>query len=322
MQIYDLDTLPVSLRTQLAAFNVSDGDPPQDLRFIRRLQKMGHPSSDYYGVYAVERGQLLSRVETLHLPFRGRRGPQKVLGISDVLTRPDGLGRGLARALLGEVHRRETDQGRRWSFLWTHRTWGAHRLYESLGYGDVYSPPIAQRAVPRGTPASPPRGYRWSIARRRDADRLETILRRSTARRLGFVPRPPGSLRIRFRLGWRTPKNHRILREGDRVVGYANLAEDNDWSLAANEVVVLRPRDVEAMVASLEGLARGRWLTFQGTTFVRDAQGLLGSRGYAVYGKSHTVLMAKELGGAGPRGEDVRAVFSDPRFSCHRGDMF
>jgi GNAT superfamily N-acetyltransferase len=322
MRIYELDELPDRLLPQLAAFGVSDGDPPQDLRFIRRLRRMGHPASDYWGVYAVEGDQVLSRVETLQLPFRGRTGPQTVVGIADVLTRPNGIGQGFARALLREVHQREVARGRTWSFLWTHRTWGAHQLYRDLGYEDVYSPPHALGRDLRPRRCDPPAGYRWKAAKASDAGRLERLLARATYRRLGFVPRSRGSTRIRFRLGWRKPENYRILSCGARAVGYAYLSDSSDWNLTTNEVVVTSPDHIEPMVAALGNLARGRWLTFQGTSFVRDAEAALRARGYAIEPSSHTVLMAKPLRSRASRREDLRKVFHDPSFSSHRGDMF
>jgi GNAT superfamily N-acetyltransferase len=325
MHIYSLDELPQALRPQLAAFGVVDGGPPQDWEFIRRLRRhrrTGLPCSEYYAVYAVDEDRVLSRVETLDLVFTGPSGPQTVVGISDVVTRPEGLGRGFARGLLREVHRRGIDQGRDWSFLWTHRTWGAHRLYEELGYEDVYSPPYALRKIPRSARRTPPTGYRWRVASASDAARLERLLAADTARRLGFVPRKPGSARIRFRVGWRKPENHRILSRRSRPVGYAYLSEDSRRNLVAGEVVLTSPAHREAMIGALEGLARGRWLTFQNTTFVRDTDALLRARGYAVYPAAHVVLMAKRLTGAGARGEDLRTVFEDALFSGHRGDMF
>jgi len=322
VQIYDLGSVPKRLLPHLAEFAVTDGDPPQDLSLIRRLQRMGHPASDYWGVYAVEDGQLLSRVETLHLTFAGRRGPQPVVGVSDVLTRPEGIGRGLARALLEEVHRREIAGGRAWSFLWTHRTWGAHRLYRDLGYEDVYSPPNALRRIPRSARREPLAGYRWRVARAPDAERLERLLATATKGRLGFVPRPRGSARIRFHLGWRRPENHRILFREDHAVGYAHLSSTSLWNLTSNEVVVTAPDHTEAMVAGLEGLARGRWLTLQGTSLVRDSESWLRARGYSVLPRSHTVLMARSLGRRAVRGEDLGKGCADPRFSSHRGDMF
>jgi hypothetical protein len=160
------------------------------------------------------------------------------------------------------------------------------------------------------------------VARSSDAGRLERLLRAGTSQRLGFVPRNPGSLGIRFRLGWRKPENHRILSHGPRAVGYANLADDSSWNLTTNEVVLSSPAHIGPMVGALEGLARGRWLTFQGTSFVRDAEATLLERKYSVLPSSHGVLMAKGLGATDSRGEDLRGIFDDPLFSSHRGDMF
>jgi|HubBroStandDraft_1064217.scaffolds.fasta_scaffold186368_1 GNAT superfamily N-acetyltransferase len=322
MRIFDLGELPPSLRPQLAALAVTDGDPPQDFALLRHLQEWGHPGSDYWGVYAVEDGQILSRVETLHLPFRGRVGRQTVVGISDVLTVPTGVRRGLARALLRRIHRREAAAGRRWSFLWTHRTWGAHSLYVDLGYEDVYSPPNALRPIPRSARNEPPAGYRLRMARGDEADRLQRLLDRATRLRLGFVPRGPNSTRIRLRLGWRHRENYRILLRGKRAVGYAYLSASSSWNVSVNEAIVTAPQHSAALLEGLEGLARGRWLTFQGTSFVDDAAERLRERGYRRLPASHAVLMAKPLGPRADRGEDLRTVFQDPRFSSHRGDMF
>jgi GNAT superfamily N-acetyltransferase len=322
MRIYDLDQLPEAVTPQLATFGVSDGDPPQDLALIRRLRRMGHPASDYWGVYAIEGEQVLSRVETLQLDFRGRAGSQKVVGVSDVLTLPSGVGRGFARALLTEVHRREAARGRRWSFLWTHRTWGAHGLYLDLGYQDVYSPPNALRLVPRRARRGPWPEYRWVVARPSDAPRLERLISTATHDRLGFVPRYRGSTRIRFRLGWRRPENYRILLHRGRPVGYVHLPSSADWNLIANEVLVTEPGHARAMLDGLERLAQGRWLVFQATSFVRDSEAELRARGYAIVPTSHSVLMAKPLGPPAGSGEDLRSICSDPAFSSHRGDMF
>lgn len=322
MRIQDLDSLSDRLLPQLVTFGASDGDPPQDAGVIRRLRKMGHPASDYWGVYAVEGDQLLSRVETLHLAFTGRAGPQTVLGISDVLTRPSAVGRGFARTLLREVHRREVARGRTWSFLWTHRTWGAHRLYLELGYRDVYSPVHALRHIPRGMRPTPPSGYRWSVARERDAGRLERLVETANRDRLGFVPRSPGWARIRFAFGWRKPENHRILFQGSKPVGYALISDERDWNLSVNEVILTSTDYIDVMLRSLEGLARGRWLTFQETSFPADAAGPLREFGYTVGSASHEVLMAKHLRPHPPEGEDLLQVFADPLFSGHRGDMF
>jgi GNAT superfamily N-acetyltransferase len=322
MRIYDLAGLPERFRPQLAAFALTDGDPPQDLRFIRRLQRWGHPVSDYYALYAVEGGEVLSRVESLQLPFTGRTGLQLVVGVSDVLTRPEGLGRGFARTLLRSVHRREVASGRQWSFLWTHRSWGAHRLYESMGYADVYSPPNALGPVRRRRRSARPAGYRLAPETASDGSRLERLLTAASRGRLGFVPRPPGSFRTRIRLGWRKSANHHVLTTGSRAVGYAHFSDDSRWNLTANEVAVTSSEHREPMLRSLEAYAGRRPLTFQGTSFVRDSEDLLRAQGYTILPTSHGVLMAKALVGRSAVAEDLRKVFTDPGLSIHRGDMF
>jgi GNAT superfamily N-acetyltransferase len=321
LRVYELRDLPRPLHPQLAAFGLGDGDPPQDRQFVRRLQRLGHPASEYVALYAVDGGQVLSRVESLRLPFSGRRSRQTVVGISDVLTRPEGLGRGFARTLLTEVHRREVAAGRRWAFLWTHRSWGAHRLYESLGYEDVYSPPNAIGWDHVRRARKPPTGYEFPRETATNGVRLERILRSATRGRLGFVPRPAGSLRTRLALGWRKAGSHRVLSKGSQSVGYAHFSDDSLWNLTANEVVVDSPEHLEPMLRSLEVVAGGRSLSFQGTSFVRDAEGLLRPGGYLVLPVSHGVLMAKPLVPRKSLGEDLRTVFSDPSLSSHRGDM-
>jgi GNAT superfamily N-acetyltransferase len=321
MEILDLKQLPRSLHSQLGAIGMLNGDPPQDFAFIRRLRSMGFPAVDYYAVYAVEDREIQSRVEVLQLPFTTQAGAQTVTGISDVSTRPDRVRRGFAGALLREVHRREAARGRRWSLLWTHRSWGAHRLYEALGYRDIYSPPSALRSVGRSGPRRVPKGYGWDRANRRDVVRMERLFDRSTAGRVGMVPRPPRALSIRCRLGWRIPENHRILTAGTETVGYAHLVA-GPGSVSVNEVLVAAPEHASAMLDGLERAAQGRWLTFATTTFVTDHAALLRKRGYAVYPTAHLTLMAKPLMPGRPSSDNPATACRDPQFSCHRTDVF
>lgn len=322
MRIFDLGSLPAALRPQVVRFGVSDGDPPQDVALLRRQTRLGRPASSYYAVYAAEKGQLLSRVETLELPFTGRLGRGLVLGVADVCTLPAAIGRGYATTLLEEVHRRARKAGRPWSFLWTHRTWGAHRLYERLGYRDLYAPPSAMRPTSRRRAGSLPRAYRWTTGRPADGRRLEELLAEATAGRFGFLPRSTGSLALRLAMGWRRPEDHRILWRGSKAVGYAHLTDVSGWNVTSGEVVVTEPEHHEAMLEALEREAAGRWLTFQRTSFVRDAEGLLRERGYDLLWQAHTVLMGRPLGRSSGQRESVASAFDDPRFCSHRSQIF
>ena len=98
---------------------------------------------DYVGVFAVEAGRILGQVFVDRLPYAFRDGPGTISGIAAVGTRPDKGRAGIARLLLTEVHRREREAGIDFAALWTNRSWGAHSLYERLGYRDVYSSPWA-----------------------------------------------------------------------------------------------------------------------------------------------------------------------------------
>lgn len=322
MRILALDQLPERLLAQIASLPALDGDPPMGIDQIRAVRRIGLPFSDYYAVYAVEEEQLLARVETSWYTFTGPGGPQTVAAVCDVLTQPTAGRRGFATALLEEVHRREAALGREWSFLWTHRTWGSHRLYERLGYRDVYSPPVALRALPRPESLRDPDPERWVVPRKAEAKLLEELLAQATQGRQGFVPRFPGSYRARFRLGWRSPRNFRILRDGSQSVGFAQLAATHPTSVVVNEVVVTGPQHLGSMLDALEAEAAGQWLMFETTTFVADAAPLLKARGYDLYPASHRTMMAKPLGD-GPRVlADPAAVCQNPAFSNHRGDMF
>lgn len=321
MRIYALADLPATVRSQLVVPGVMTGDPPRDEEQIRRLRAFGFPLAPYYAVYAVAGGEVLSRVEVIRPTFRTIEGLQVVSGISDVATRPDAVDRGYARALIREVHRREQRAGRRWCLLWTQRSWGAHRLYERLGYRDVYSPPTAVRYLRASPPTRLPRGYAWETAGPGDFPRLERLLRRGTEGRVGFVSRFPGSYRARVRLGWRTLANFRILLEGSEDAGFAYVTLSSTQAEAI-EVLVASPSHRRPMLDALETLAKGRWLVLRTTSFAADVRDELGRRGYGLYAPAHLVLMARRLRGTASDADDVAATCRDVRFSCHRGDVF
>ncbi|HKV90538.1 MAG TPA: GNAT family N-acetyltransferase, partial [Thermoplasmata archaeon] len=320
-RIFDLDELPAELAPQLAAIRWLDHETPQDLPFVRRLRRSGFPASAYFGVYSVERGQILGHVETLALPYRSGSTPETVLGIADVLTHPDALGHGHARRLLEHVHAREAAAGKRWSFLWTHRSWGAHRLYETLGYRDVYSPPSALRRVGRSGRRPVPTGYTWRRASVRDLRVLERLHASATKDRLGFGPRWRGSFRLKHEVGWRPIGDHRLLRKAGEAVGYAYVTGSVE-NLAPHEVIVAGPEHAGPMLAALEGEAAGRWLTFRTTTFVADEWTRLERRGYALYRSAHEVLMARALVEPPGAGRDPAEVAADEAYASQRGEMF
>jgi len=321
MNVTDFDHLPRSLYSQLGVLGLLDGDPPQGIGFVRRFRGLGLPCAEYYAVYAVEDGRILSQVEVVRPRFTSDAGSEVVCGVAGVATRPDAVRRGLAGRLIREVHRREAALGQRWSFLWTHRSWGAHTLYERLGYRDVYSPPSAFRPLGLRRIRRFPSGYEWVTVTRRDLPTLERVFLRSTQGRLGFVSRPPGLLSARVRMGWRVPENHRVLYRRGAAVGYAHLTF-SPWHVGANEVLVDSPEHLVPMIDALESTEPERSFSLGSTTFVRDAQEELERRGYVIYPFAHVTLMARPLTRERRPGEDPARVCADPRFSCHRADAF
>ncbi|MCI4360668.1 MAG: GNAT family N-acetyltransferase, partial [Thermoplasmata archaeon] len=222
LAIRGIDELPDELNPQLAALAWSDHDLPIDLATIRKARALGHPWTPYVGVVAIDDGQVLAQVIVERHRLTDGKTTEEIAGVTGVLTRPDALGRGLCTTLFEEVHRREAALGLRIAMLWTRRTWSAHRLYDKLGYRDVFSHPIALRKLGRSRPPSPRGrdGYTVRKAARRDADLLDALFERAHRTRLGFVPRFPHSFRTRFALGWRTPNSYHVLSHRSTPVGY------------------------------------------------------------------------------------------------------
>ena len=322
-QFLTYDGLSARQRSLAPALDWTDGDPPSIPDQIASARVRGRPFQSYEALYLVVDGVPMAKVGWIRIAFRSRRGTEVVCGLADVVTRGDVTRRGYARSLLREVHRRAKTAGFHWSFLWTRRSWGAHRAYEKEGYRDVYSPTIALRRIPRRV-ARPklPRGYTLRGIRPSDARTLEEILSAATSDRVGFIPRESGSFAVRFRLGWRKPKDWWILRHERVPVGFAQLQKDR-WDVLCRELVTKDPRTSGLWIRLAEWVAQGKWLALGNTTFVGDNLGLLRQRGYAVVRGTHGVLMACPLGRATNRDwEGIQETFHDSRLSLHGGDMF
>ena len=323
MAIKTYEELSARERALAAALDLADGDPPSGPGRISATSVRGRRYRSYEQLFQVVHGVPLARVSSVRLAFRTGSGTQTVCGVADVVTRPDATRRGYARSLLRETHRRARKGGVRWSFLWTRRSWGAHRAYELEGYRDVFSIPIAYRQVPPASPrASPRREFTFRKARSNDAGRLEGLLRRSTAARVGFVPREAGLFATRFRIRFRRPEDFWILSRHRAVVGYAHLTKD-EFDVACREAIVADERAGAAMIEALERVAEGRWLSYTMTTFAPDHREALTDRGYLFLDRTHGVLMAAPLT---PRARaewpEVERAARDPAFSVHNGDMF
>ncbi len=301
--------------------DVLDGDPPIEPSRLNGWLRAGYPFAPYLGFASVEGGRVLGRLGVLRLKLRTGSGDFPVAGLVDVVTRPDSLGRGVATSLLRAVHRRETEDGSAAILLWTRRSWRAHRLYEHLGYRDVYSAPAAVSPGPIRIARRPPSGCELRSARRTDLPTVERLFERASLGRVGWIPSHVPLQRARLRLGWRQPRNYRILWRGGRPVGYVEALVD-PLQVLVREGALLDPADAPAMLSSVERLARGRWVVVSRTTLLGDLHPTLENAGYSFAEIGHSVLMARRLGPRGLASAVVAATARSERYSCHHGDTF
>jgi len=248
--------------------------------------------ADYVGVCALDRGRVVSAVLVHRFPVRTRRGSGTCSGLGAVATLPTHTRRGLARTLIEEVHRRERENGSPFVFLYTGRSIVAHRLYESLGYHDVYDFPKAVRWVPvarRGLP----RGWRWRRATIDDRQSIVGLRAELGRARFGFTREGvdwwPGAGR------WFAPERDSwfVLEQGRNVVAYAGLRAEGELR-ACNEAMARTLAARHYLLRSLESEAPRAWLLL-GAPVLAELRGVSGLRAYRRAPSSYSVLMARSL---------------------------
>jgi GNAT superfamily N-acetyltransferase len=277
--------------------------------------------ADYVGLYAVEGDALLGQVLVLRVPYVFRDEPGVISGIAGVATRPDQGRAGIARALLSEVHRREREAGIRFSALWTNRSWGAHALYEKLGYRDVYSSPwVVHAGTTRRGSMTRRRGLRE--ARSSDLAAIDRLHDRVAIGRLGFCRRPSGFSRTAALSGWIDPAKNLIVAEADHaLLGYANIDRSSQRAVCG-ELVAPSTAAQRTLVEEVRRTARGLPFAFQ-HTIVTDAPELFQDSGYSMVPRSWYVLMGNALGREWTSQEAIRQFATDDRrFLCLAGDRF
>jgi GNAT superfamily N-acetyltransferase len=322
LRIVDFDALPQEMWSQVQLLDLSAGWGMVDLKAMLMATKLGYPSADYFGVFAVEKDEVLSTVRVTRIPYTLPSGRKEIVSaIGGVITRQDHSGQGLARRLLKEVHRREKAYGSRFSLLWTGRNNIAHHLYASLGYVDIYTPELAMVKCIR-KPDAPSERYSLEKARSSDAKTIEQIHSDVTKNRLGFTPRVPGLVGILFKLGWVRPELFRLILRDNEIIGYClEFQKSKGWT-GSSEIVVAGDRaEGEHIIPLLEREAENGWLIL-GNTFVRDNYATLKSRRYSIASFAYTTLMALPLDGT--KAHDIARLLSakDAGFVCHRLDSF
>ncbi|MCI4341478.1 MAG: GNAT family N-acetyltransferase [Thermoplasmata archaeon] len=321
MRFLTYDELQPSMETTRAATNIGSFGRFLTPREIRSWRSHG-AFAEYVGVFAVERGEVVGHTFVSRPPYTypdGSRG--RIAGVALVGSRPDRSGRGIARQMIEEVHRREREEGIEHIALWTNRSWGAHGVYERLGYRDVFLNPFAVRAVPR------PRGRarrvsRTRAARRTDLPALDVLHSRATRGRVGFTPRLPGTLAKQAAMDELDAKKELIVvpRVG-RTRGYARVEVDHD-RIRCSELLAEGPTAARSLLDALEEKARGRVLAWN-LSPLRDLRSELEARKYFLVRAGWYVFMARSVRHESSTAS-VRGALGvqDPRWTVHETDRF
>jgi GNAT superfamily N-acetyltransferase len=319
MQIRGWDELTDDQRGQAALLDWTDWAPPTTTFLLHERWIHGRPYQEYSSLVAIEGRRVLARVGVIRVELRDREGSEPVLGVSDVITDPSALRRGLATRLVAAAHEQARSEGLTKAFLGTRRSWGAHRGYEKIGYVDVYSGPRLLRAIPAARSRRSSR-FHARRGRRSDVPLLQSILDAASVGRVGFIPRSPRSFEARFRLRWREPKDYLILLDGRTPVGYASLSSGTRHVLCT-EAVPIRPSLGRPLLDAIERTAAGKWLGFGTTTFMNDLAREFHRRRYLTVDRAHSVLMVCPLRGSHARGvQATRTLFEDPKLFLHQPD--
>lgn len=318
MRIVSFDELPEDWEPKAQLLDASVDWFPTDFRRMREARRMGYPAADYFGVYAVEGNEVQSAVRVLRVPYTLANGTtETVSGIQGVVTRREWSRRGLAKALLAEVHRREAAFGNRFSMLWMGFWNFSHTLYSSIGYVDVYTPRLAMRRC--NGPKSKRQKYKLTTAKKDDASTIEKLHAESTEGRVGFTPRPKNVLSPLFKLGWVKPDAFRLILSDGEPVGYLQMQKGRG-RVKSDEVVLTKRADPAKVTSLLQSEAASGWLVLQGT-FVRDSSDLLRRLGYLFTDYLYYGLMVRPLEGVH---KDLKRELgtANRAFTCHFLDYF
>jgi len=241
VEYQDADPLGV-LRLNLLGLNYAL--TPERMATILRLDPRPFP---FFGVYAIQDGIVAGQVGVYRLPMLSIDGPEEVGGACAVCTHPAFNRRGVATLLLTEAHARMRAAGLRFSTLGTSRYLVAHRLYQSQGYVDVFSPNVVfarLEDVGRET------HLRAGRAGEHEMELAEEIFERAAAGYLGFARRHRSFLSILVATGDLPSDEVWLLWDGFEPVGYAlvNIQED---LLRLNSLLLVDGVEAAAAVSAL-----------------------------------------------------------------------
>jgi GNAT superfamily N-acetyltransferase len=321
MRFLTYDELPPSMEQDRALLHLAAFGGVYPRRTIELWRRRAKTFAEYVGLFAVEGETLLAQTFVHRIPYAFDEGTEVISGLGAVATRPDRGRRGVARSLLAEIHQREREAGVRYSALWTNRSWGAHHLYEKLGYRDVYSSPWVVHGG-RAIRGAAPRPRELRPARLTDLASIDRLHDRAAIGRLGFCQRPTGFSRTATLSGWLDPGKDLLVAGANRdLVGYAHL-DRTAQRLVCGELVASLTPVRRALVAEVARTARGLPVAFQHTV-VTDHPDLFPASEYSTAPQSWYVLMANALGREWRATAAIRRFATDdPKFLCLAGDRF
>ena len=274
--------------------------------------------AEYVGVFAVVGQEVVGHVFVELIPYDFPDGPAKVSGIATVGTRPDAARSGVARRLLEDAHERELADGRQFAALWTNRSWGAHHLYEKLGYRDVYTSPWAVHPPSEDSPSA----SSVRFATKDELDEIDEFHDRMSRGRVGYCRRYRGTMRSAVRFRYVDPATDLlVVRRRGELVGYAHL-ERSARRVICGEVVAVSRRVKRELVNAVARLSRGLPYAFQ-HTLISDDPAMFPSRTYVHGPVGWYVMMGADLErNWSTSAAEGRFGTRDPRFLCLAGDRF
>lgn len=321
MRILTFDELDPVMEADRSLLHLAAFGGTWPRRSVELERSRFHRLAEYGGVFGVEHGRLVGQVFVWRIPYAFPDGPGIVGGVAAVATRPDRGGRGIAGTLLRDVHRREADAGVHQVALWTNASWGAHRLYERLGYRDLYAYPWAVHAPGSGR-RLPPRPRSIRPARTSDLDELERLHNSVLRGRWGFAQRTVGAGRAAALEGRLDPAQSLLVAHvGPEITGYAHV-DRSPLRSVCGELVARTAAGARALIAEVLRKSSTVPVAFQHTPVSEAPERFRGPRFVAIAGGWH-VLMGRSLDREGATSA-LRRTFgtADPRFVCMAGDRF
>lgn len=319
VKIVAYDELPRRLDRHRGLLQLSGFQLAWTRRIVDLYRRNTDLLSDHVGLYAIEAGEVLGQVVVFRMPYTFPVGVGRVAGLSFVVTRPDSGRRGIARLLLAEAHQRERAAGIGHVILWTSRAWAAHRIYEKMGYRDLYGVRWGFRERSQRDPL--PRGYQIRVATRSDLKRLERFHSEVARGRWGFVPRTKALFQTDNRAHELEVSSLRVLIHHDRLSGYA-LCETVPGGVTCGELLGANSREEEVLIQAVEREAGGGFSAFAFTPLTQRLR-WFAKRGYAISPGAYQVCMGMSLSRIKSESE-ARSEFGtyDRRFLCLSQDRF